>query len=142
MNQWYFVIGILVILLLLIIGIIICTISLIIQKIRKRSKKRIIIAVAVNVILLITTILYEASHGTYYKYNDWAMVQSNIYEIEQQYGAFDFGEIKKNQKGRVAYYTYTDNGPIMPDHQKHYYYLEYDEQGIVYEVYDGLWPGG
>jgi len=30
----------------------------------------------------------------------------------------------------------------MPDHLDHYYYIEYDENGIVKEVYEGSQPGG
>ncbi len=41
-----------------------------------------------------------------------------------------------------TYYIYTDNGPIMPDHLKHYYYMEYDEWGVIYNVYEGCQPGG
>ena len=62
--------------------------------------------------------------------------------IEQKYGAFDLGEVRENEKGRVAYYIYTDNGPIMPDHMEHYYYMEYDEKGDIYNVYDACAPGG
>lgn len=132
----------LLILLLLIVGIIICFISFILSKVRKRNKKAIIISMVINFILFVVAILYISSHSTYYKYNDWVMLQSNIHLIEQKYGEFDLGEIKENQKGWVAYYIYTDNGPIMPDHLKHYYYMEYDEWGVIYNVYDGGQPGG
>ena len=30
----------------------------------------------------------------------------------------------------------------MPDHLPHYYYLEYDDNGIVRNVYEGVAPGG
>ncbi len=92
--------------------------------------------------ILCAVLLYVSSHSTYYKYNDWFILQSNIHKVEQKYGKFDLGEIKDNEKGRAAYYIYTDNGPIMPDHMKHYYYMEYDEWGVIYNVYDGLQPGG
>ena len=36
---------------------------------------------------------------------------------------------------------YTDNGPIMPDYNKHYYNIEYDEWGVVYNVYDAYRSG-
>lgn len=62
--------------------------------------------------------------------------------IEQEYGEFDLGEIQENQKGKVAYYIYTDDGPIMPDHLEHYYYMEYDGWGVIYDVYDACAPGG
>ncbi len=142
MNQWYFDIGILLVILLLIIGIIICGISLITKLIRKKNIKAIIIAVCIHSVLLIVSILYASSHGTYYKYNDWVILQSNIHMIEEKYGEFDLGEIKEVEKGTVAYYIYTDNGPIMPDHLKHYYYMEYDEWGMIYNVSNACRPGG
>ena len=95
-----------------------------------------------NSIFLVVTILYGTSRSTYYKFNDWIILQSNIHLIEQKYGDFDLGEIKENQKGWVAYYIYTDDGPIMPDHLEHYYYMEYDEWGVIYDVYDACAPGG
>jgi hypothetical protein len=52
------------------------------------------------------------------------------------------GTISEGHSGTVAYYIYKDNGPIMPDHLDHYYYMEYDENGIIYKVYDGCAPGG
>ncbi|MGN0682897.1 MAG: hypothetical protein ACI4JY_04385 [Oscillospiraceae bacterium] len=142
MNQWYFIFGILAVLLLLTVGFITCIILIMIRQVRKRKGKAIGISIGINALLLGGTILYTASHSTYYKYNDWAILQSNIYTIEEKYGEFDLGKVNDNQKGRVAYYIYTDNGPIMPDHLKHYYYIEYDENGIVYNVYDECQPGG
>lgn len=142
MNQWYFDIVMLMILLLLIVGILICIISIIILNAKKRNKKVAIISLSINLILLVVNVLYVSSHSTYYKFNDWSILQSNIYDIEKKYGEFDLGEIKENQKGRVGYYIYTDNGPIMPDYLKHYYYMEYDEWGNIYNVYDGSQPGG
>ena len=128
--------------LLLIVGIIICVISFITKLIRKINKKTVIIAAGIHFVLLIVTSLYAFSHSTYYKYNDWIILQSNIHMIEEKYGEFDLGEIKDGEKGIVAYYIYTDNGPIMPDHLKHYYYIKYDEWGVVYNVYDACQPGG
>lgn len=138
----YFDILMLLAVLLLIVGIIICGISLIAKIVRKKDKRAVIIALCSHLILLAVSILYAASHSTYYKYNDWAILQSNIHMIEEKYGEFDLGEVKENEKGRVAYYIYTDNGPIMPDHLKHYYYMEYDERGVIYIVFDGCQPGG
>ena len=142
MNQWYFTIGIWFILLMLIVGIIIGIILFIIHKVRKQKNKTTVVSIGINIVLLVVVVLYALSHSTYYRYNDWAILQSNIRMVEQKYGAFDLGEIKENEKGKVAYYIYTDNGPIMPDHLKHYYYIEYDEWGVVCDVYDSCQPGG
>ena len=46
------------------------------------------------------------------------------------------------EAGKAAYYIYTDEGPIMPDHLKHYYYMEYDVRGVIYNVYEECQPGG
>ncbi len=142
MNQWYFVIGILFVLFLLIVGMMICAILLIKHKIKKQSNKGVLVSMSCNIILVLAIILYSSSHATYYRYNDWAILQSNINMIQQKYGEFDLGEVRENEKGRVAYYIYTDNGPIMPDHLEHYYYIEYDENGVIYNVYDAVAPGG
>ena len=142
MYQWYFDIGILLILFLLMIGIVSCIILLTVQKIKKRNKKAVILSLIIDFSLFVLTVLHVSSHSTYYKYNDWVILQSNIYRIEQKYGKFDLGEIKQNQRGTVAYYIYTDNGPIMPDHMEHYYYMEYDENGDIYNVYNACPPGG
>lgn len=142
MNQWYFIIGIMCLLMVLVLGILFCLILLVIKKIRKRNSKKVFISMGINIFMLVAVVLYAIPHSTYYKYNDWAILESNIYEVEQKYGPFDLGEIQDNKKGTVAYYIYTDNGPIMPDHLKHYYYIEYDVWGIVYKVYDACQPGG
>ena len=142
MNQWYFTIGIWLILLMMLIGIIIGIFLFIVHTGRKHNNKAIAVSIGINFALLVVVILYALSHSTYYRYNDWAILQSNIHMVKQKYGEFDLGNIKENEKGKVAYYIYTDNGPIMPDHLKHYYYIEYDEWGVVYNVYDSCQPGG
>ncbi len=127
---------------MLIVRIIIGIILFIVHKVRKHDNKTTVVSMGINFVLLVVVILYALSHSTYYRYNDWAILQSNIHMVEQKYGEFDLGEIKENEKGKVAYYIYTDNGPIMPDHLKHYYYIEYDEWGVIYNVYDSCQPGG
>lgn len=142
MSHWYFLIGVMCLLLFLIIGLLFCIILFVKQRIKKQSNKSITISIIINFILLLAIILYVSSHTTYYQYNDWAILGNNIYEVEHKYGKFDFGEIRDNEKGRVGYYIYTDNGPILPDHLKHYYYIEYDECNVIYNVFDGCQPGG
>ncbi len=142
MNTWYFLFGITCLLLLLTVGLFICIILFVKHRIKKQNNKVIIASTLVDAILLLMIILYASSHSTYYKYNDWTILQNNVNMVEQKYGEFDLGEVRYGEKGKVAYYIYTDNGPIMPDHLKHYYYIEYDEKGIIYHVYDGCQPGG
>lgn len=142
MNSFYFNFLLICLMILLIVGILICTILFIIHRIKKQSIRTIIISIAAEAVLLLSVIIYYMSHSTYYKYNDWSILQSNIHMVEQKYGEFDLGEVRDNEKGRVAYYIYIDNGPVMPDYLKHYYYMEYDEWGIIYNVYEACQPGG
>ncbi|MCM1226063.1 MAG: hypothetical protein NC320_01400 [Clostridium sp.] len=135
MNPWYFITFAFIFGAILIIALIISVILLI-----KRRKKVNVIFTAVNTMLIISGILFCCSHSTYYKYNDWAIKDHNINMIEQKYGKFDLVKIENNKSGRAAYYIYTDDGPIMPDHLKHYYYMEYDCWGVIYNVYDAPQP--
>ena len=126
---------------LLIIGIV----SVILTVRRKHKQKSIAasaVSSAVSGLLFLTLVIFAASHPTYYKYNDRSILNSSINAVRQKYGDFDLGVVTDNKAGTVAYYIYTDNGPIMPDHMKHYYYMEYDEQGLVNKVYDACKPGG
>ena len=106
------------------------------RKHKKKSVKLVSSLFVTNIILLIALILFKVSHSTCYKYNDWLILQSNIYMIEQKYGVFDLGTINENQAGRAAYYIYTDN----KSDDQHYYYMEYDEWGVVYKVYEACQP--
>ncbi len=90
MNQWYFTIGILFILFMLIVGIIIGIILFIVHKVRKHDNKTTVVSMSINFVLLVVVILYAFSHSTYYRYNDWAILQSNIHMVGQKYGEFDF----------------------------------------------------
>lgn len=142
MNPWvidfcYFILMVS----LLIVGIT-SIVLMIVRKNKKKNRKPAVMSLLISIFLLAVLILFIFSHSTYYKYNDWVILQSNIYVVQQKYGDFDLGTIRDNQAGTVAYYIYTDNGPIMPDHLKHYYYMEYDEWGVIYKVYESCQPGG
>lgn len=99
------------------------------------TKRR--VSISALIIAVGLSLTFVLSHSTYYKYNDWWVKGRSITEIENRYGGFDirFGST-------AEYYIYTDNGWIMPDYLPHYYYMEYDENGIVRRVYDGCHPGG
>ena len=142
MNPWYVGITELAIISVLILGIIICIICIIVRKHKKEKIRGYLTALLVNAALLACTVLFVLSHGSYYKYNDWLILGSDIDTVIEKYGEYDIGCIKQGNSGKIGYYIYTDNGPIMPDHLPHYYYIYYDENGIVYEVYDGTAPGG
>lgn len=142
MNQWNFIIGMSIILLLLIIVLFVSTIMILIPKTRQGKGKGLGIIIGIDSVFVAILVLYWSSHSTYYKYNDWEIIGSSIYSVKESYGEFDLGEIHENKSGRVAYYIYKDTGPILPDSLDHYYYIDYDENGIVYNVFDGCQPGG
>ena len=142
MNPWYVNFIYLILFALLSVLVLVGIVWLVVACKRKKWVRKPIAVMVTSSILLLGLILFVASHSTYYKYNDWKMLISNINMIEEEYGAFNEGTTDKGNAGRVGYYIYTDNGPIMPDHLDHYYYLEYDEWGMVYNVYDGCQIGG
>lgn len=138
MNPWYELFITAVTYLFLFICAVGCLIGL------KRYKKKsfTIIILLCDIVLLIGLTLFVVSHKESFKYNDWAIINSNISMVEKKYGSFDLGHIEEGKAGKVAYYVYTDNGPIMPDYLERYYYMEYDEWGVVYDVYVAARPGG
>ena len=142
MNPWVIDFCYLVLLLCFLIVGIASVVLIIVRKHKKKNIKPTVMSLVISIFLLVVLILFIISHSTYYKYNDWVILQSNINVVQQKYGDFDLGTIRDNQAGKVAYYIYTDNGPIMPDHLKHYYYMEYDEWGVIYKVYESCQPGG
>lgn len=142
MNPWYWVFFMLMIYGLLILIFVIFLINLIICIKNKKSKANTIKIIAADVIAAVILTLFNMSHDNYYKYNDWLTIGKDIRWIEQKYGEFDIGSVNDNKSGRVGYFIYDDEGPIMPDHLDHYYYIEYDENGIVKKVYEGSRPGG
>ena len=142
MCQIYFELGMLFIGFLLIVGMIVSAVILLARIIRKTSCKTALIALGIQLLVFGASALFYASHSTYYQYNDWEILNSSIYEIQEKYGEFDLGKISEGHSGTVAYFVYEDNGPIMPDHLDHYYYMEYDENGMIYKVYEGCGPGG
>lgn len=142
MNPWY-VLGIeLLTLAALFIGLVILLIMLIFAKRRKRPLRTKGILLSVDIVLATCAILFISSHPTYYKFNDRDIIGSDIGAISEKYGAFDIGSAEDGRAGRVAYYIYTDNGPIMPDHMEHYYWIYFDENGTIYRVEDNVRPGG
>jgi len=60
----------------------------------------------------------------------------------KKYGDFDLKSYHPGEAGSGGYYIYTDNKGFLPDHLKHYYYIEYDESGKAVKVYEACQPGG
>ncbi len=142
MNPWYVNIIYFFLFALMLILVLVDFMWLLVSRRRKKGVRKPIIVLLASIVFSVGLIVFIASHKTYYKYNDWKMLISNIFMIQEEYGAFDVGTPVKGQAGRVGYYIYTDNGPVMPDHLDHYYYMEYDEWGMVYDVYDACQIGG
>lgn len=142
MDIWEYIFIKLGVHILLILGIIVSIIFFAFCCIKKRKKKPAVFALFTFLLLYLTALLFFSSHKTWYQFNDWYIIGQDIRTIEKKYGAFDLGCIMEGKSHWAAYYIYTDNGFIMPDHLEHYYYMEYDETGIIYEVYDDIRPGG
>ena len=142
MNSWDMVFLYLGALLLL-SGILLASlIILIIKAVKKLPKQAAAITSVISAVVLVAEAVFIATHSTYIRYNDAFVLGSSITEVEKVYGAFDTGSYRQGNRGEVGYYIYTDNGSIMPDHLDHYYYICYDENGIVHKVYDGSQRGG
>ena len=96
------------------------------------------VLIAVQIAITVPVSLYTALHSTHYKYNNWWIVGRSTEEVETRYGEFDI-----RVGNRVGYYLYTGNRvPIMSDSTPCYYYMEFDENNIVRQVYKCVQPGG
>lgn len=142
MNPWYVDIIELIILLFLFICSVILIVMLIKAKKHHKAARTKGLLLSLDIILFACSFVFVLSHSTYYKYNDWAVLNSNINSVINKYGVCDKGSIQEGRSGRVGYYIYTDNGPIMPDHMDHYYWIYFDESGTVYKVEESLPSGG
>ncbi|MDE6743663.1 MAG: hypothetical protein K2J95_07300 [Lachnospiraceae bacterium] len=142
MHPWY----VAIIKLINFLGLFICFIILIIMLIRAKKHHKatriIELLLSLDIILFAYSFIFVLSHSTYYRYNDWAILNSDINSVINKYGVFDVGSIQEGKAGCVGYYIYTDNVWIMPDHLDHYYWIFFDENGTVYRVEDSLPPGG
>ncbi len=142
MNNWYVLFIEFLITASLSLGTVVSAIITAFKLHKKKKAKSAVISLFANIVLLVCMVMFLCSHRYYYKYNDCFIMGNDINKIVQKYGDFDIGDVHKGRKGKVGYYIYTDNGPIMPDYLPHYYYIHYDENGIVYWVEEGGAPGG
>ncbi len=142
MNPWYAAMIELAVLFMLFVCFIVLLIMIIIAK-RKHQPLKIKSALLfLDVMLFAFSLVFVLSHSTYYKYNDWTILGSHISDVQKQYGDFDLNIVQTGHSGHVGYYIYTDNGPVMPDYLPHYYYIHYDENGIVDSVTYACAEGG
>lgn len=127
------------------LGIIVSVIFFFVKKRKEKSVAAPCVSAVLCGIVLVLSILFYMSHSTYYKYNDWFIMNNDIRNVQKRYGDFDWDhEIIDGERGMVGYYVYTNDGPLSidPDHLDRYYYIRYDENGKVYEVYVGVQIGG
>lgn len=113
------------------------------------NKKKLLIA-SITIVIFTAVALFFASHSSSIKYNDWWIVGNSIENVRDKYGEFDrgmYGNYNRNgdfgdDGGTVGYYLYDDNSMVMPSHQPQYYWIEYDSNNIVQEVFVDTLPGG
>ena len=141
LDPFFILLGHLLFALIFLITVTTSVILIIRGKLKKESIKSSVIALVSINLLLGMLILFDASHPTYYKYNDWLVLHSNISTVQKIYGDFDRGEVTDNKAGCVAYLAYTETSPIFSSGKRYYYYMRYDEDGKIYEVYESLPPG-
>lgn len=132
----------LLVLMILIVTAVCAVIGIAINRKKNKSIAGTVTVLVSSIVLFAVSAFFVSSHKTYYKYNDFTISRSNMAEIKEKYGEFDIGNYHKGSAGRAGYYIYTDNGPVMPDHLPHYYYIEYDDTGAVTRIFEGLAPGG
>ena len=142
MNPWYSEFIELGIICLLALCVTVAIVRVIGALRRKKPVRDRILMLAVSALLLTCTLLYLSSHATYYRFNDRLILRSSIDEVIEKYGMYDIGSVTPGVSGRIGYYIYTDNGPIMPDHLDHYYWISFDESGAVTKVSESAQPGG
>lgn len=142
MNPWY----VLIIELFVFTALVICFIVFLVLLITAKKKKKPTVfksvLLSLDVILLACSAIFALSHPTWYKFNDWSVMNADIDSVISRYGSFDIGEAEEGKQGKAGYYIYTDDGPVMPDHMKHYYWVYFDENGTVYRVGDEASAGG
>ena len=109
------------------------------MKIGSEVRRNLFITLAVlAAITLLTIFLLYETHLIYtIRYDAGWIIGRCISDVEERYGKFDL-----ERSGSSAYYIYTDNYGLWSDGLDHYYYMRYDSDGIVYEVYDGCQSGG
>ena len=122
------------VLLIFTVAVVIFTVKLV-KAIKKHIPlKKSIIFLGISVVLLSSAVLFVLSHGHCYKYNDWYVMGNDINKVVERYGKFDKGSVEIDKSGKIGYYIYTDNGPVMASYLPYYYYIYYDENGVVYKV--------
>lgn len=101
MNPWYELFIYLFLFAVIIISGIISVVMIIRNRKKGRSVKRNVISLVVCCAFIASLLLLVAFHPTYYKFNDWTILNSSIYEVQDKYGNFDIGKITPMEAGKV-----------------------------------------
>ncbi|MBQ8966415.1 hypothetical protein [Ruminococcus sp.] len=142
MNDWT---EITVYMILTICIITIACVSLILLRSARRNGKSVLRYVGflgADTGLFILMLYFFSTHPISYKFNNNYVYSHDIKTVIERYGDFDTGHISESGSGVIGYYIYTDDGPIMPDHMKHYYWIKFDANGTVTDIYDAVQKGG
>ena len=91
MNPWYIEIIELIIFLALFIYFIVLLIMVIKAKKHNNKTRTRGLLLSLDIILLFCSIVFVLSHSTYYRYNDWYILNSDISSVVNKYGSFDIG---------------------------------------------------
>ena len=119
-----------------VIGIMIFTVWIIIAKVKKKKVRLPILLLLGNIAFEGSIGLLMCSHAHDIRFNDWYIVGNNINTVCEKYGEPDkwSDEIVSGKRGVVRYFLYMNNSPVMPDHLPYWYWIYYNEQGIVEKV--------
>ena len=109
---------------------------------KHRLKQLFIILVTSCTTAFVCLTLYYCAHGKTLMYNDWWVVGNEVRHVEERYGEFDYGKFDYGIQGEVAYSLGWDRDILISDDQEKFYYIEYNEKGIVTKVYVGGPYGG
>ena len=142
MNSWYMLliyVGAVLLALAFLAASVVFTMNAVVRQ--KPVGRRMALLIAA-VVFAAAVLIFTSSHKTYYRFNDWLIKGGNIAEIMERYGEPELGAYTEGNPGRIGYYIYTDYGPVMPDHLRHYYFIIFDGQGTVTDIEDGVQPGG
>ena len=142
MNVWYMLLIYAGAILLVLVFLAVSVAAMMNAVVKQNAVGRRLALLIAAVVLAGVVLLFTLSHKTYYRFNDWLIKSSTASDVIERFGKPDIGTYAEGKPGRIGYYIYTDNGPVMPDHLEHFYFIAFDEQGKVTEVSDSVRPGG
>ncbi len=142
MNGWYMLLIYAVAILLALVFLAVSAVSTMNAAVKQKSVGKRLALLIIAVIFAAAVLLFTSSHKTYYRFNDWLVKSGTVSDAIDRFGEPDIGAYTEGKPGRIGYFIYKDDGPVMPDHLEHFYFIAYDEQGNVTGVSDSVRPGG